>query len=317
VTSGGGTECWGFNAVGQLGDGTTLDSSVPVSVSGLTNGVISVAGGDDHTCALTSGGGVKCWGYNSDGELGTGTNLGPQQCTLGNNTYACSTTPVQVSGLPGGWMLSVSQAGAGAGSLTSSPVGIDCGAGKTACRAQFAAGSTVTLSAAPAPGSTFAGWSGGGCTGTGACTVTLNADTAVTATFNTTAPPPPPATSTSCTPQIGLRITRTQLTAQKLVVGGATSVACDRLRLDAVAFARVRHPGKRATCSFLTARYRWTGYRTCTHTLFLKANGTSHWGLTIKRRFAKGVYWLWAHAVDIHDRVTTTRISSHASFRLR
>jgi beta-lactam-binding protein with PASTA domain len=42
----------------------------------------------------------------------------------------------------------------------------------------------VTLTAQPAAGSTFGGWSGGGCSGTGTCTVTTNADTTVTATFS-------------------------------------------------------------------------------------------------------------------------------------
>ena len=46
------------------------------------------------------------------------------------------------------------------------------------------------LTATADPGSTFAGWSGGGCSGTATCTVTMNSDTAVTATF--TANPPPP-----------------------------------------------------------------------------------------------------------------------------
>src|SRR5206468_7741022 len=60
------------------------------------------------------------------------------------------------------------------------PAGIACG---TTCAAAFASGTAVTLTAAPAAGSTFSGWSGGGCTGTGTCTVTVNAAQTVTATF--------------------------------------------------------------------------------------------------------------------------------------
>ena len=201
VTNGGSAECWGFNGVGQLGDATTLNSSVPVPVSGLTSGVSAITAGDDHTCALTRAGGVKCWGYNADGELGTGTNLGPQQCTLASGPLACSTTPVQVSGLPGVWALRVSGAGAGAGIVTSSPAGIGCGgSGYTACSALFAAGSAVTLSATPVPGATFAGWSGGGCSGAGTCTVTLTSDTTITATFNASAPPGSSAPSVTPSP---------------------------------------------------------------------------------------------------------------------
>jgi hypothetical protein len=81
--------------------------------------------------------------------------------------------------------LTVSRAGTGSGTVTSSPAGINCGA---TCSAMFDTGTQVTLTAAAAAGSTFAGWSGGGCSGTGTCKVTLNADTTVTATFNTTPP---------------------------------------------------------------------------------------------------------------------------------
>jgi hypothetical protein len=80
--------------------------------------------------------------------------------------------------------LTVTKTGSGAGSVTSAPASIDCGA---ACSAQFDSGTQVTLTATPAAGSRFAGWSGGGCSGTGTCSVTLGADTSVAATFVATA----------------------------------------------------------------------------------------------------------------------------------
>ena len=76
--------------------------------------------------------------------------------------------------------LSVSKAGAGNGAVTSTPVGIACG---TDCSESYPVGSTVILNAVPDIGSTFTGWSGGGCSGPAPCLLTMNAPTVVTATF--------------------------------------------------------------------------------------------------------------------------------------
>ncbi len=89
VTDAGDLRCWGKNEHGELGNGTWKDSGVPVEVSGLNRGVKAVAAGWGHTCALTDGGGVKCWGYNKNGELGDGSNTD-------------SNTPVDVRGLESG-----------------------------------------------------------------------------------------------------------------------------------------------------------------------------------------------------------------------
>lgn len=89
VTAAGGAKCWGANEKGQIGDGSTTDRPVPVDVSGLTSGVAAIAAGASSACALTTGGGVKCWGYNVRG-------------TLGDGTFTDSTTPVDVVGLASG-----------------------------------------------------------------------------------------------------------------------------------------------------------------------------------------------------------------------
>jgi subtilisin-like proprotein convertase family protein len=85
--------------------------------------------------------------------------------------------------------LTVTKAGAGSGTVTSADLLIDCGAD---CTEVYTAGTVVTLGAEAAGGAVFAGWSGGGCAGTGSCVLTVTGDTAVTATFNLSPPPPPP-----------------------------------------------------------------------------------------------------------------------------
>lgn len=76
-------------------------------------------------------------------------------------------------------LLTVKNSGGG-GTVTSEPSGIDCG---QSCRASFEEGSTVTLTASPANDAVFRGWRGGGCSGTGPCTVTMTEARAVTAVF--------------------------------------------------------------------------------------------------------------------------------------
>jgi alpha-tubulin suppressor-like RCC1 family protein len=78
LDSAGAGYCWGWNAYGQLGDGTTTDSSVPVAVS--TGGALGgarlsqITVGAYATCAVVVAGAPYCWGYNTYGELGDGTN---------------------------------------------------------------------------------------------------------------------------------------------------------------------------------------------------------------------------------------------------
>jgi len=86
---------WGRNEYGQLGDGTTIDSTTPVQVSELTN-VTAIDGGGNsqvsHTVALKTDGTVWVWGYNGSGQLGVTTTE-----TCGYSP--CSSIPLQVSGL--------------------------------------------------------------------------------------------------------------------------------------------------------------------------------------------------------------------------
>ena len=84
--SDGSERCWGQNSSGQLGNGSTGSSNVPVAVTGVTGGT-SVAAGDHFTCTLLEGGGARCWGYNAFGQLG-------------NGTTASSNVPVEVLNYP-------------------------------------------------------------------------------------------------------------------------------------------------------------------------------------------------------------------------
>ena len=79
------------------------------------------------------------------------------------------------------YALDVTKAGSGGGTISSNPTGIDCG---PTCSASFDDGTQLTLTATPDANSTFAGWSGAGCSGTGSCVVTMDQARSVTATFD-------------------------------------------------------------------------------------------------------------------------------------
>ena len=71
VTTDGGLKCWGNNQFGQLGDGTTTLSAVPVQISG-GHTFASVAAGGGHSCAVTTDGTAYCWGHDRNSQLGNG-----------------------------------------------------------------------------------------------------------------------------------------------------------------------------------------------------------------------------------------------------
>jgi alpha-tubulin suppressor-like RCC1 family protein len=98
LLSNGTVMAWGENGSGQLGNGTTTNSAVPLPVQGLS-GVIAIAAGQEYSLALLANGTVMAWGANGEGQLGAGFSFGPQKCGPPNNEEACSTTPITVSGL--------------------------------------------------------------------------------------------------------------------------------------------------------------------------------------------------------------------------
>lgn len=205
--------------VGNGADGVSSDGT-DVWVTNGGDGTVSEIDAATGTVAKTITVGNGPEGVSSDGTHVWVTNVGAGDCTTNGNgtvseidastgtvvaTITVGTVPFEVSSDgTAAWVsnycddtvsevaisgtlnhtLTVTRAGTGSGTVTSSPSGISCGSN---CTASFSSGSHVTLTEAPATGSTFAGWSGGGCSGTSTtCQVTLSSNQAVTATFKTT-----------------------------------------------------------------------------------------------------------------------------------
>jgi len=158
-------------SVTRAGTGSGTVTSSPAGINCGTTCSASFKSGSSVTLTATPAAGSTFVGW-------SGACGGTASCvmTLIDNTSATATFSVSAV-QP---VLSVTRAGTGSGTVTSSPAGINCG---TTCSASFNSGSKVTLTATPAAGSTFGGWSGA-CTGTASCTITLSANVSVTATFN-------------------------------------------------------------------------------------------------------------------------------------
>jgi hypothetical protein len=161
------------------GTGSGAVSSSPAGINACSAKCsANFASGAQVTLMASPADGSTFAGWSGGGCSGTGT------CVVTLN--AATTVTATFNSSTNGFALSVMEAGTGTGTVTSAPAGISC---PSTCSANFASGTRVTLTASAASGSTFAGWSGGGCAGTGTCMVTLTAATAVTATFNTGSSP--------------------------------------------------------------------------------------------------------------------------------
>ncbi|MGB9336226.1 MAG: Ig-like domain repeat protein [Candidatus Acidiferrales bacterium] len=176
-------------------------SGVPqlsVNISG--NGTGSVSDGVSFTCG--TGTCTTTYAANSNVTLTatphagssfvgwSGDCAGASTCSLTMN----QSHTVTATFTAGGNTLSIGEAGTGTGTVSSNPGGIAC---QPTCSALFSTGQQVTLTATANPGSVFTGWSGGGCSGTGTCIVTMSSAQTVIATFTLTGATACPATGTT------------------------------------------------------------------------------------------------------------------------
>jgi hypothetical protein len=156
--------------VSKAGTGTGTVSSTPAGIDCGSTCSASFVTGTVVILTATPASGSTFAGWSGDC---TGTGACTLTMSVAHSVTATFNAP------PAPRTLTVSTAGSGSGTVTSNPAGINCG---STCSASFTSGTAVTLTATPASGSTFAGWSGD-CTGTGACTLTMSVAHTVTATF--------------------------------------------------------------------------------------------------------------------------------------
>ena len=168
------------SAAGATGSVTSAPSGINCDVNCSSSGPTEFSKNATVTLSATASAGNTFTGWSS---ADSGFNCpGTGDCTV--TMDQARTVVANFAGIS--YQLDVSKTGAGTGTVTSSPAGIACGA---TCSSFFAQNSVVTLTATPGPNSSFAtgaGWSGGGCSGTGTCVVTMIAATSVTADFKST-----------------------------------------------------------------------------------------------------------------------------------
>jgi YVTN family beta-propeller protein len=159
-------------AVGGSGSGTVMSNPSGINCPGACSASYQQGTQVVLTAAPVSGSTFAGW----NGAGCSGTSPCAVTMSAAENVTANFTAVTET--------LTVAENGNGAGQVTSSPPGINCSASSTQCAASFAMGTQVTLTASASAGSSFVGWSGGGCGSTSPCVVTMSAAQSVTATFN-------------------------------------------------------------------------------------------------------------------------------------
>jgi hypothetical protein len=183
-----GTQLNGLSEGAAFGDDYQMSTDYPlVQITDDETGTVTYARTSGMTNRSIAPGGVSCTGFtlpadtpqdpsklrviaNGIASAGLSVTVGP----TGDSPTSCAQFPET---------LTVAHSGSGAGTVVSRPLGIDC---SSICSHSFAVGTEVRLTGLAATGSTFAGWSGGGCSSTSPCIVSLVSAATVTATFTAT-----------------------------------------------------------------------------------------------------------------------------------
>ena len=174
---------WPLSHSGGAGGVTCATTSLCVAVLGQTGSSIATADATDGASATWS---TAPLGPAFDGRIGHVACMSATQCLAVGNGFAATGTASTTTPQYG---LGVTLSGSGTGSV-SDGASLTCPG--TSCSQEYSAGTQVTLTETPASGSTFNGWSGGGCSGTSTtCVVTVNDPTSVAASFGLSGPRPP------------------------------------------------------------------------------------------------------------------------------
>jgi Divergent InlB B-repeat domain len=153
----------------------TWTSNTPQMVTVNSAGLITVTGGPcgGTLISATLQTNSDSSGLSASGAIVTGYMTANVVCFTGTNGGGGAGEPTLTLGF----------AGTGTGTISSSPSGLSCASTDVQCVSSFLTGTTVTLTATPVGSSVFGGWSGA-CAGSSTCTVLMQSDTSVTATFN-------------------------------------------------------------------------------------------------------------------------------------
>ena len=265
--------------VAGAGTGSGTVTSTP---SGINCGVTCSASYDSGTVVTLTP--TPAAGSVFAGWSGACTGTGTCQVTMSQARNVTATFNLQQ------FPLTVTKAGTGTGTVTSNPAGIDCG---VTCTVLFNSGTVVTLTATPASGSVFAGWSGD-CTGSGAtCQVTMNQDRNVTASF---------------------ALALADLVVTVLNSGSNTGVIGDSIPLSTVTVhnqgsasaARFRIGFYWSTDASITPSDAYSGsYCDASSGLDVGAEGSCIQSIRVPRSLPAGTYYLGAIADDLGEVVET------------